>query len=33
VGGWVSTLIEGEGRGWDREFAEGKLVKRITFEI
>jgi hypothetical protein len=29
----VSTIIEAEGRGWDRGFMEGILGKGITFEI
>ena len=35
--GWVwggcSTLIEARGQGWDREFAEKKTERGITFEM
>jgi hypothetical protein len=30
---WQSTLIEAGQRGGDRGFVEGKLTRRITFEI
>jgi hypothetical protein len=32
LGGWGNTLIKAGG-GWDRGFVEGKLGKRITFEM
>jgi hypothetical protein len=33
VGEWDSILTEAEAGGWDREFAEEKLGRGITFKI
>jgi hypothetical protein len=34
VGGWMNTLIEAGGGGWDRRFlGKGEIEKGITFEM
>jgi hypothetical protein len=33
VGGRGNTFIESCGKGWDREFAEGKSGSGLTFEM
>jgi hypothetical protein len=33
VGRWGSILIEAGGKGGNREFGKGKLVRDLTFEM